>query len=317
DAALELVPKSAPMLARRAQILARLRRFEESKSALDQAKVASESDEVELSLAWYYYSQGNAEEAVNRLRSVARSLDQRDESPVARYARTWSEAIGENLAMEVWEDHFNRVASGRDLLRGWKEHAPASGVSINLLQNRVAFAGTQRQTGTPSSIIQQRSAKAFVSFEAALSCRPRDEYTAGVAALRFTGRRGEQNPFVDPFSDAVATDGLLVAKTPEGRIAYRLIERNELGRWQSIEGLRWPDPQDGKPQAQNLGLAIEDAKKGTWRILFGGQPVGEPIEVKGLGRSSRDLQLWVFTQAEIDKRIDLGVDDVRIVTRND
>ena len=314
DAAIALSPKTPALLVRRAQTLARMRRNDEAKAALEAAKVVADDDEVELSLAWYYYSQGNAEEALKRLKSIERELDRRDETPRAQYVRTWARAIEENLSMRVWKDHFDRVASGRDLLRGWKVHAPGSGISISLLQNSVRFQGTQRESETPSAIIQERPGRALVSFEAALTARAKAPFVSGVAILSFRGKPGDENPFTDPVGGGMAYEGLVFARLPEGRLAYRLIERHQMSRWHVL-GSSWPAGAEGAPGIATLGIRVEDPKKGIFRLVFDGQDVGPQVEVKGLSRSARELQGWVFAQAEIDRKVDLHVDDVRIVTR--
>lgn len=315
DKALALYGGSSTLMVRRAQTLSRLRRFDEAKAALDQAKQKEASNEVELSLAYHYYVGGNHEEALKRFRRVERELDRKDESAIAEYARSYSEEISENLAKQVWTDHFNRVSTGRDLLRGWKSYAPASGVSVNLIGNQVSFAGKQKKSEVPSCIFQQRNGRLFVSFEASFLAPRAGEFTTGVGIFSFRKNTGEQNPFVDMFSNGIVYEGLIVAKTPEGRLAWRRITRYEMGRWQAIDEEVWPANNSGDPRPMQIGIAVADAKKGTFDILVNGGVAVAGVDGKGLQRSNKDLQLWAFTQAEIDKRVEVKVDDVRIVTR--
>ncbi len=315
DAAMALRPKSPGLLIRKAQTLVRLRRFIDAKKCLDASKQQEASDEVEMSLAYYYYLDGNHEEALKRFRSVERTLDRRDESPLASYVRRYAKEIADNLSKRVWQDHFNRVSTGRDLLRGWRSYAPLSGISVNLLNNHVSFSGTQKASDVPSCIFQRRSGREFVSFEAGITVMPDSESICGVGLFTFRKNTGDQNSFVDVDSGGIAYDGLIVAKNREGRLAYREVTRYQLGRWKKID-LPWPPAVDGKAQQIVLGIASEDGKKGTFAILVNGNPVVTGLEIRGLRRTTKDLQLWAFTQAEIDRRIDMKVDDVRIVTKD-
>ncbi len=315
DSAMVLRPQSPGLLVRKAQTLVRLRRFDDAKKCLDQSKQQKDTDEVELSLAYYYYLEGNHEEALKRFRTVERSLSRRDESPLAVYTRKFAADIADNLSKKVWSDHFNRVATGRDLLRGWRSYAPGSGIPISLVNNRVTFTGTQKASDVPSCIFQRRRGREFVSFEAGLVAKPDADVICGIGIFTFRKNTANQNPFVDVDSGGIAYDGMMVGKNREGRLAIRKISRYQMGRWEAIPET-WPALVDGKPQQIVLGIASESGKKGTFTVLVNGDPVLTGIEIKGLRRTTKDLQLWAFTQAEIDRRVDVQVDDVRIVTRD-
>ncbi|MCB9831972.1 MAG: tetratricopeptide repeat protein [Planctomycetes bacterium] len=316
DAAMALRPQSPSLLVRKAQTLVKLRRFDEAKACLESSKQLKDGDDVEVSLAYYYYLAGNHEEALKRFRTVERSLKREDERPLAAYVREYATAIADNLAKSVWVDHFDRVATGRDLLRDWRSQAPGSGINISLVGNQVQFGGTQKQSDVPSSIVQRRSGKELVSFEAALTSRADDQVVCGIGLFTFRKNSGDQNPYVDQDSDGIAYDALIFGKTREGRLAYRLVNRYELSRWEPV-GEVWPKGDNGAASTLSLGIEVADAAKGTFDLLVNGVPVVSALEVKGLRRTAKDVQLWAFSQAEIDKRVDLKVDDVRIVTRED
>lgn len=315
EKALEQSPDAVSLLVRKAQSLSQIRQFTKAKETLDLAKKKQATDEVELSLAHYYYEQDNHIEALKRFRTVERSLERSDESPTAVYTRRFAEEIEDNLSKQVWSDHFNRVSTGQDLLRGWKSHAPGSNVSIGLAQNRVSFSGKQRRSETPSCIFQQRRGKEFVSFEAGFYVPRRSEVTCGVALFTFRKNTGDQNPYNDVFSGGIAYEGLMIAKTPEGRVAWRTVSRYEMGRWQVVPEATWPDNNGDELEVARLGIEVSNPKKGTFKLSYDGTTIAEEVEARGLMRSNKEIQLWAFTQAEIDKRVDVKVDDVRIVTR--
>ncbi|MEE9392875.1 MAG: tetratricopeptide repeat protein [Planctomycetota bacterium] len=315
DAALVFAPNNDGMHLRRAQILMKLERAEEAKASLDRAKKIRDSKLVEVAYAHYYYSLGNFDESLKRFRSVAKRFGEQDASPLSTYVRNYEAEIADNLDKQVWNDHFNRAATAGDLLREWKSYAPGSGIQVTLADNKVVLRGKQRQSEVCSCVFQQRRGKEFVSFEAALEADPNREFTAGIAAFVFRGKRGNQNSFVDSFSGGLAFEGLIVGMTPEGRLGYRVVAKYELGPWQPVGSETWPKPVEGKAVPIRLGIEVDDQKKGTYRILVNGESALAGIEVKGLQRAGRDMQLWAFTQSEIDKRVELRVDDVRIVTR--
>jgi tetratricopeptide (TPR) repeat protein len=317
DAAIEFAPQSNELLLRKAHVLMRLSRFDEAKAILDQAKQQEDSVEAELAYAYYYYARKNADESLKRFRAALKRFERENKSPLANYARRYEYEIAENLAMQVWSDGFNRAGTGRDLLRGWESYAPASGVQITLDDGRVRFTGKQRESDVASSIFQRRTAKELVSFEATLAVDSGAGFTAAIALLTFRKKTGNQNALVEKASGGLAYSGIIVGKTPEGRLAWRSVERYELSPWQEVGDGRWPAAVEGTPTPLAIGIAVDQQNRGRYDILVNGRAAATGIEIKGLGRANREVQLWVFTQAEIERRIEMGVDDVRIVTRQE
>ncbi|MEZ6196095.1 MAG: tetratricopeptide repeat protein [Planctomycetota bacterium] len=317
EAALGFAPESDFLNLRKAHILMRLGRFDDAKTVLDRAKTANDSIDVELGYAYYYYVRGNHDESLKRFRAALKRIPDEDAGPLAEYARRNEFEISENLAKQVWTDDFNRAGTGRDLLRGWDSYAPASGIQIALADGRARLTGKQRQSEVATSMFLSRTSKEFVSFEATLEADAGAGFTAAIALLTFRKKTGDQNTLVDKASGGLAYSGLIVGKTPEGRLAWRVVDRYELGPWQPVGDGRWPRGAEGETIPVSIGIAADQQDRGSYDILVGGAPALSGIEVKGLGQANRELQLWIFTQAEIDRRIDLGVNDVRIVTRRD
>ena len=301
------------LLVRKAQALVQTGQLDDAKKTLEEARRQRATDRVELGLAHYYYVEGNHNEALKRFQAVARDLE-KDESPLAEYARRYAVAIEDNLAKTVWTDHFNRVSTGGDLLRDWRSHAPGSGVNITLNRNQVAFKGTQRQSDVCSSILQRRQGGELVSFEASVFADRDMAAYAGIALLTFRNNRKEQNPYVDLFSGGRAFDALLLAKTPDGKVAWRQVRKAEAGRWQIVENLAWPKKGGDSVRPVRFGIEVADRKKGTFVLRMDGQTVADSVVQRTLAKA-KDAQLWAFTQAEIDRLVDVCFDDVRIVTK--
>lgn len=320
DQALAQMPKLGPLVLRRAQILVKLGRMPEAKKALDEAKSVMPGEETDILMAYYYYNDGNYTEAKNRLQTMAQAAEAKGQgSAVGEYAKRWFKEVDDNLSKRVWLDLFNRTLAGGEIGYGWTTYARASGIRAGLAKNGVTFAGTQKQSEMPTTIYQELPSSEFVSFEAGLAMRATDENYAGIGLLRFqrkSGKEAAQSPYIGKETDAPASEGLLLAKTPEGRIAYRTIQNTTLSNWTVIGAEKWPDTAPGAEPAQvSLVIEVQDAKKNLFRLRLGERTLAGDIEVKGLVRAGQTFQLWVFTQAEIDKKIDLKVDDVRIIKR--
>lgn len=317
DRALELRREADFLLIRKAHVLARLDRFDAAKVALDRARKLQTGDEVDLSLAFYYYSFGNAQEALKRFGDVVRSLDSKDHTPLAEYAREYEAAIRDNLAMRSWVDRFNRA--GKDgLTRGWQIYNAETNVRPSLVRDSILFTGRQKESGRPTCVFQERPGREFVSFEVEVMAAPQDETTTAIGIFQFReARRGSsaQNPIVGKMSGSPAYSGIMLGKTPEGRIGWRTIEKGEISRWKTITGSRWPAATSDGPTPVVLKIELTDQKKRLFSLFAGDQVVASDIKMRDLLQSRRKLQLWLLTQSEIDTQVSCTMDDVRIVTR--
>lgn len=314
DAALGMAPKLPALLIRRAQILVRLGRLAEAKKSLDEAKTLQPGVEVEINHAYYYYNMENFVEARSSLQRLLQDVEGKDTSPFVAWAKTWFAAIDDNMSKRVWTDHFNRSASGAEVGYGWVVYSRASGFRPNLSKNQIAFTGVQKQTEMPTTIYQEIPSQELTAFECIIDVQPTDEYHVGVGILRFqrrSGRDGQETPYVGKETEAPASEGLLFAKAPDGKLVYRVIQNGDPGTWQTIENEVWPKVTGGTA----VSIAVVDPKKNLYRLSIGGRPVGQDIEVKGFIRAGQTCQLWIFTQAEIDKKIDAKIDDAKIIKR--
>lgn len=314
DAALGMAPKLPALLIRRAQILVRLNRLADAKKSLDEAKTLQPGSEVDVNHAYYYYSAGNFTEARSSLQRILQDVDAKDNSPFTAWAKTWFAAIDDNMSKRVWTDHFNRSASGAEIGYGWVVYSRASGFRPNLVKNQIAFTGVQKQTEMPTTIYQEIPSQELTAFECVVEAKPTDEYYVGIGILRFqrrSGRDGQETPYVGKETDAPASEGLLFAKAPDGKLAYRVIQNGDAGQWKTIDNEVWPDAAGGVAMA----ITVVDAKKNLYRLSIGGRSVGQDLEVKGFIRAGQTCQLWIFTQAEIDKKIDAKIDDAKIIKR--
>lgn len=318
DAALALAPKSAFLFIRKAQTLVRLGRLPDAKKALEDAKALQPNDEVEVNFAWYFYNEGNFQEAPRRFQTILAGLDRKNTKPIAEYVRRWSPTIDDNLSKSVWSDHFNRALAGAEVGYGWTIYAPGSGLRPGLAKNQVVFSGQQKQSDVPSTIYQEIQGQEFVVFEVTMLARPKDDCSAAIGLFRFqkrAGREAQQSPYVGKDTASPAADALIFGKSPEGFLAYRTIRNFEMDRWQVVAGERWPEAKNGEPEPCSIAIEIDDPKKSTFNLKVNDRTVVKELEIKGLVRAGPGLQLWVLTQAEIDKKVDVRVDDARIVKR--
>ena len=88
-----------------------------------------------------------------------------------------------------------------------------------------------------------------------------------------------------------------------------------LSRWTTLSSKRWPAPTADGPTELNLRIVLSDLKKRLFSLYAGDELVAEGLKLRDLLQSRRKLQLWLFTQSEIDTPVSFAVDDVRIVTR--
>lgn len=324
DRALRIAPGQAPLLARLGLVHTAEGRMDAAFEAFDAARKAAPGDVfVDTAFAYYYYRKGaaegsvvNQEEALGKLKSV---IDRTKGSnhPLGAWAAEWHSRISENLRKVIWEDGFSRMDPQGNIQRRWivelRAADPAKRVDVSLQDGHVRFLGRQGKSGVPTTLTQRRDGRSFVSFEAAVTVPPGAEVHAGIAIIGMRRKTTVEvnHGFDDPAAGEVGERGILLGRTPAGQLAFAVFDKGNLGEWTPVAGMRWPE--NG---TLRLGIAVGDRGAGRFR-LWAGNPetaIGPDLERTDLRSFARDLYLTVFTMAEIDKPVDVTVDDVRIVT---
>lgn len=262
---------------------------------------------MQAAMAYYHYDRGNPDETVNLLRRIQ---DKKAGYPnLISYAGQVVAQVRENLAKELWRDDFNR--SGTQILRGWKKEVGA-GPTVSLSDNAISFSGKQRRmSGEPTVLYQERSGRSFHSFSADLAIKPEVGTYKGVGLIAF--QRQQRMP--DPYDGLqkrpggyVPYYGAQVALSPDGRLQFRYLDKGKMSDWADLPGVTLT----GNPMT--IEFETIDAQKNLYRINVDGSAVAN-VNIPGLGRWGRALELQIFGQANIDRKLEFSVDNVTIITR--
>lgn len=275
---------------------------------LRQVNAAMERDpRIQASLAFHrYVLKGAAQECLQRLRQIL--AREEGEEVLRSWAATQQEEIEANLAKERWRDDFER--SGSSLLRGW-ERAVGNGINVALSEGRVAFAGRQNKGSmAPTALYQVRNGRQFVSFAIDLDMTPKPGVWQGIGLIAFNRTPRPPAPYPgmqERDGNRIAFHGGQVALSPDGKLRFRYLERGEMSEWQDLDV-----PYAGGPV--RLGLEVLDHNASTYTLTVD-RRAAATLEIPGLGRHPRELELQAFVQADLDKTIEtFAVDNAEIVT---
>ncbi len=289
------------------------RRFAEADDAV--RRLTTEAGRVpfmQAVTAAYHYARAQTEEALRRLRV----LGEQKVAELSPWAAGSLVVIEENLNKEVWTDAFGR--SGGQLQRAWQKdvgtgYAKGSGVNVAIDDGRVVLRAKEQKgvTDQPTSIWQERLTRQVYSVAVDLEAKPVAGVLAGLYVMAFN--KSSREP--DPFPGLMRRDGghhahvgLQVAVSPEGDLVWRRVVQGKASEW-TPTGTKWPESARGQ-----IGLQLVDAQKSVWRVLLDNQPAMADIEVPGLARRPGNLELGVFTQAGVDRPVDVGADNFTLVT---
>jgi tetratricopeptide (TPR) repeat protein len=267
--------------------------------------------------AYRLYKEGFRDEALRRFRQWPEDADVAAE--LDRWVRDNRARIEDNLSKRQWTDAFVTP----QLRSSWTA-AQGHGIVVDVDAERgmVRLAGTQRaEHYVPTLIAQQRKARAFVGFNAAVVGPVRDGVQAGIGLVVFGRRRqtpldGDQERRSGS-SVKQLQHALQLAVSPEGGLVWRLVDNRATKGWQPLD-VPLPGSPDDEDRIVRLGISLEDPEKGACRFTLYGEPIGEPITFKplGSGRGS-DLELQLFVQPAPDVNLTVRFDEVTIITRSD
>jgi len=305
--AYERDPKYPDLLARRIVCDVRRRARAEAEAQVKRVDaVLMRRPYVQAAMAYYQYDRSNPQETLQILKRLGQKKLGYPE--LLTYAGQMTNQVSENLAKELWRDDFNR--SGTKLLRGWKRDVGA-GPTISLSGGSVTFVGKQRnRSGEPTVLYQERPGRSFHSFSVDLGMKATVGTHKGIGLVAF--QRMSRPP--EEYDGMQRRDGgyypyygAQVALAPEGRLRFRYLDKGRMSDWADLDA--------SFGDVVRLEMEVLDARKNEYSITVDGAPVAK-VEIPGLGRWGRTLELQVFGQAEFDPaRLEFSVDNAMIITR--
>ncbi|MAB90774.1 MAG: hypothetical protein CMJ90_15145 [Planctomycetes bacterium] len=262
---------------------------------------------VQAAMAYYHYDRGKAQETLQLLK---RLVDKKAGYPeLLSYASQIIAQVSENLNKERWRDDFNR--SGSQILLGWKKEVGA-GPNVSLSKEMVLFSGKQRrQSGEPTVLRQERPGRLFQSFSVDLYMKPSVGTYKGMGVLAF--QRMSRPP--EPYDGVQVREGgqypyygAQVGLSPDGKIQFRYLNKGRMSEWADLPGAAM--------QRDSVTIEIEavDPRKNRYRVNVDGATVAQ-VEIPGLGRWARTLEMQIFGQASLDRELEFSADNATIITR--
>ncbi|NRA96148.1 MAG: tetratricopeptide repeat protein [Planctomycetes bacterium] len=262
---------------------------------------------VQAAMAYYHYDRGKPQETLQLLKRLA---DKKVGYPeLLSYAKQIVGQVSENLNKERWRDDFNR--SGSQILLGWEKEVGA-GPNVSLSKERVLFSGKQRrQSGEPTVLHQERSGRLFQSFSVELHMKPGVGTYKGIGVLAF--QRMSRPP--EPYEGVQRRDGgnypyygAQVGLSPDGKLQFRFLDKGRMSEWADLPGAVM------NGDSVTIEIEVVDPKKNRYRVNIDGAPVA-PVDIPGLGRWARTLELQIFGQAALDRELAFSADNATIITR--
>jgi tetratricopeptide (TPR) repeat protein len=314
DRASALEPAFPQLLPRRIVTQVRRRKLAEADALLAAAPTAESKDPfMQAAVAYYQYTKGNHAEALNALMKLGES----DAGVLATYGKEAHAAITAHQNKVMWTDTFSR--QGAQLGREWKREI-GSGITPALFGSQVvSFEGTQRGNNvvsdTPTIIWQERPGDRVWGFSVDLDLAPQPGVYAGVAIMVMnqgvkTAGNWPGMPNPAHHGGAPAYTGMQVALSPDARLVYRVLVRGQMGEWTPVPVTTYA----GGPVTIELRLA--DPKEGVVEVLVNREPVLRQT-LADLKRFRRTVELQIFCQAQIDRKVHFTADNVVIVTLKD
>ncbi|MCP3916714.1 MAG: tetratricopeptide repeat protein [bacterium] len=252
-------------------------------------------------LAWWYYANGDSEEARTQFAQLAESRRNQPEGDAHRgYAEQQIERITDHESKEVWTDRFER-RPGRRIANGWIAEEGV-GPEVVLRDGKVWIEGQFDSLGRTRAFLPLPAEK-LLSFDVTLTvgAESRDA-NVGIFISRERVVRGV---------NAVQAEVLLY-RDKEGKVrsSYRKAGADE------------PKDQDLFTNEWVLGQPIEvgierigDGSDARMNLFVDGEMVLEGLKAQSLGRSTHDLRFGVFVEAANGRRASVNMDDVRVVRR--
>ncbi len=313
DRAATLEPAFPQLLPRRIITQVRRRKLAEADELAAKATTNDSKDPFQqAAIAYLQYMKGNQAEALNALQRLGEG-----DSKLAEYAKDVFAKVSAHSLKEMWTETFSRQP-GSQLGRNWGREVGA-GVNIAITkEGSVLFEG--RQSGAsviseqPTMIWQERPGDRIYSFSVDLDMAAQPGTYAGIALMVYNQIArpekwpGMPNPAhhngLSPYT------GIQVALSPDGVLVHRNLTKGRIDEWTPIKGVTY----SGGPLT--LEIRISDPKEGELQVLVN-RDVVLTKTVPDLKHFRRTVELDVFCQAQLDRKVHFTADNVVVVTRKD
>ncbi len=308
DRAAALDPDFPDLLARRIITQVRRRKLAEAEDLVGKIPTARSKDPLNVGAqAFFQYTKGNQVEALKILAKLG-ELDSGAAGMIGPYAKSAHDAIVAHQNKLMWTDSFSRT--GSVLGRKWEKDVH-SGINVALKDQAATFDGKQgTESDKPTLLWQEIPGDRFASFAVDLDMQAQPGVYSGLSLICFSVgvKVAEKWPgYQERGNNMAPFAGLQVALAPEGALVFRVLQKAKMSEWKPVTGttyaggpctmeIRFSDPREG----------IVDVYVNRERVLT--------QQIDDLKRWKRTMDLQVFAQAQIDKRVHLTADNVTIVT---
>ncbi|MBI4585239.1 MAG: tetratricopeptide repeat protein [Planctomycetes bacterium] len=263
--------------------------------------------ETWCALGYYHYRKNELDEAEKAFKKVLALVPRppkpsKDEPPppvppARLYAERGLALVTDARTLEVWEDNFERD-TGEEIHRGWLKYENF-GIRITLKNGQIVFAGTQENAADGvTKLYREMDARDVVRVSARLRF---DQGAAGGrvrAGIRIETTERDVGAGLVFFRDV---DGALKASVKTTRSNWEdLMPSPEKdpsqGKLVYAAEKKWPD--DGAFHTLMIREADPAAKGKGYDLLFDGEPAAWNVQVGGLGRAAKVLNVGISGQTD-------------------
>ncbi len=283
--------------------LLNLKRFGEAVSLFERSLALSGGQPDPYNgIAYARYIEGEVDAALDAFNEVIRTFEEEDTDPRHVYARRWRDRIEVHRRMSQWIDGFQRKQVKND----WTLQQ-RSGPKISLISNRIIIQGNQRPDQPDEhTAIKRVLAKGgtFRILEADTVSLEGNQAMNGIFIGSYI-RRGNQ--------EAQVRVEVTLAVDAGGNLVYNIVDKNDT----VVEWERLDHEKIEQDAPVRLGIELVDYENGVVRLTADGNSLlGRELIVKSLRKNTRPLTLGVFAAAAGGRKVQVGLDEVRIVVQN-
>jgi tetratricopeptide (TPR) repeat protein len=307
DRAAAIEPAFPQLAARRIITQVRRRKLAEAEDLQAKAGTTDLRDPfLQAALAYFQYSKGNDAEALQ----ILEKLGQAGAGKLSEYAQDVHKAVNTHQNRTMWNEGFSRLGGGQ-LGREWKWER-GTGVNIGIKDQGLTFEGVQARTSdAPTMVWQERPGDKVHGFSVDLDLPPQPGVYAGIGVMVMnqTARPGTWPGAPNPkeHGNLAAYTGLQVALSPDSKLVYRVLVKGVMGEWQPVPVTSYA----GGPVT--LEIRFYDPREGILEVLVNRESVLRQT-LADLKRFKRTVELQIFCQAQIDRKVHFTADNVVIVT---
>lgn len=301
ERALTLEPKNPLFHALRGQNQVQLGLLRDAETSFRAALSVNPDDPVSRAgMAWCAYRNGQADEAITRLRELDDNRRSQPETdPYRKYAVGEIARIQDHVQKVAWTDRFERT----NLMNGW-EVEERNGPQVTIHDGVVTLAGSFKNNGR-ARLWREIGAASFVALEMKLNVRSETTARVGIFVSRESVRGGESQ---------VEAEAVIVRHNEPGRnvAQTRLMKRGEEDMpYNDVVGLEWKFDAPVTVRIERIG----DSSDTRMRILLDGFAVVEGKSMPTLAKTNQPLRLGLFAEGASGKKVSVDIDDVEVVFR--